>query len=672
MPNYYHDAAGRFATREGQLANIQTAIQNKNVQAYLAERKALEDSDAVSGYSTLTANKGVHPALSLKAEDIAERERVLAGGNRKEIEYYMSERAARPEYRSLLLERDTIRDKAKRLNEEYKLLIEASQKYDEVDYELVRQKGFEALDAYEELQAFKHQANEYKDITAPVAAHLSDMIQKDEEGKGTWKEYNEDTLNNLVVTGEFASGTREWLEQRQAGIGGSDVGKIIGAYEEYAARDRESVLASKLEPISEEEVERQSGGHSEFTGPTGRGNAWEQLIAYKYAQNHPEEGITYCKSSWQSKENEHQFANFDGLMTDSEGRPNGILEIKTASDASKWGRPEDGLDGVPGGYRAQVLWYAQAAGVDKGSVAVMIDDHDYREYPFTMTPALKAEAASNLERVNEFVKEVDSRKAGTFIEKEKPVNKGFGKRTLSGASKDDDDYAFSEASVYREESIESTRARFNQICKDPTDENQVREALTRLYVEKDPATRTSKIIAIDLETTGTSPTTGRIIECGISVRKPSGGEEEKYSKLYGLPKKALEGNGTGAVDVHQITAGMIAKKRQFSHPEVQKEVLAKLKSGILLAHNASFEVRWLRQHLNGFAAAEKAGEIKVIDSMFLSRHFMPETPNNKLKSFVEYFKIPYENAHRAYNDAEMMAQGYERLQEKIQALGNKK
>ena len=672
MPNYYHDAAGRFATRDGQLANIQAAIQNKDVQAYLAERKALEDSDSISGYSPFSLNKGVHPALSLKDEDIAERTRVLTGNDRKEIEYFMAERADRPEFRALLAERDSTRDKAKRLNEEYKLLVEASQKYPDLDYELVRSKGFEALESYEDLQALKRQANDYKDITAPVAAHLSDIIQKNEEEKGTWKEYNEETLNNLVATGEFPSGTREWLEQRQAGIGGSDVGKIIGAYEAYASRDYESVLASKLEPISEEEVERQSGGHSEFVGATGRGNAWEQLIAHQYAQNNPDENVTYCKASWKNKENDYQFANFDGLMTDAEGRPNGILEIKTASDATKWGRTEDGLDGVPGGYRAQVLWYAQAAGVDKGAVAVIIDDHDYREYHFTMTPELRAEAASNLQRVDEFVNEVAARKNGTFIEKEKPSNKGFGKRALTGTGKDSDDYAFREASVYREESVEKTRARFNQLCKDNSDETQVRDALTQLYVEKKSNSRKSKIIAIDLETTGTSPTTGRIIEVGISVRKPEGGEEEKYSKLYGIPKKALDGNGTGAVNVHGITAGKIAKKRQFSHSVVQKEVLEKLKSGILLAHNASFEVRWLRQHLKGFAEAERRGEIKVLDTMSLSRRFVSETANNKLKSFVEHFGVPYANAHRAYNDAEMMAVGYERLQEKIQALGKDK
>lgn len=656
MPNPYRDSLQRFASRDGIVANIDRAIVEKDFDKYLAEREALENGDEFAGYTPAKDVKPViHPALKNAEEEIIERDRLIAEGTREEITAYMEERLYRPEFEALLQERDEIRDVAKKLKAEYDLLKSGAKDNPDMDYEIVRQKGFELLEAYESLQVLKAQANSYKDITAPLAARLSEMLEEEARANGTFREYTEETLNDLVVTGDFPSGSREWLEQRQQGIGGSDVGKIIGVYKRS---ERDDILESKINPITDEEVEAQAAGHTTFEGATGRGNAWEQLIAHKFAENNPDARIAYCKSSWKNSKNEFQFANFDGLMLDKNGKPNGILEIKTASDASKWGNPEDGLDAVPPGYRAQALWYAHAAGFNKGAVAVMIDDREYREYHFKMTPELKAEAQKNFEQVKEFVKEVEAVKTGNAVEKTYTPRKGFPQYHITGIMKGNNDKAFQDAAVFREETVAKTRARFAKLCKDTSDPEAVKSALVQLYAEKDPATRKKPIIAIDLETSGNTPTSGRIIEVGISKRDPQSKTElEKYSKLYGLPRKALEGSGTGAVHVHGITEGKIAKKRQFSHPEVQKEVLQQLKSGIMVSHNAPFEISWLSQHLEGFANAYRKGEIQVMDTMDLTIRFMPETKNNKLESFCNAFGIEYVDAHRAHNDAAMMADG---------------
>jgi DNA polymerase III epsilon subunit-like protein len=350
-------------------------------------------------------------------------------------------------------------------------------------------------------------------------------------------------------------------------------------------------------------------------------------------------------------------------MADENGHPNGILEIKTASDPSKWGKPEDGIDGVPAQYRAQALWYAQAAGFNKGAIAVMIDDHEYREYHFTMTPELKAEAQSNLEKVDSFVKEVQARKDGTWVEKQKQAIKGFSQKMVKEASKGDLS-AFEDISVYREEHPTVTRRRFFQICKDVNDEKQVRSALRTLFTEKDPSTRKAKFVGVDLETSNTTPTNGRIIELGMVV-KNSDGEQKDVKQLYGLPKKALQATGTGAENVHHITPGMIAKKRQFSHPEVQKEVLEHLMDSIMVAHNADYEKRFFRQHLKGFAEAEKAGRIRILDTRKLTQQLLPDTKNNTLESLSKWYGISYDGAHRAYNDADYMMRALGKLEEEI-------
>lgn len=661
MANPYHDSIGRFTTREGQLRNIQKAIANKDVSGYLAERAALEEADRISNFSPVNVTlSSIHPALGLKEDDLAEQARVLATGNKADVEYFVEERINRPEFRQLLADRDAMRDKAKKLNEEFKLLNEAWDNEVLNDYDVVREKGNESLTAYEDLQLLKQQTNEYKDITAPVVAKLAEMQQKEGTKTGEFREYKEDTLNNLEATGEFPSGSKEWLEQRQNGIGGSDVGKIVGVDSTYATRDYQDVLESKIKPITQEEIDKQASGHTDYTGYTGRGNAWEDAIANKFSENHPELNITHCKTSWRNKNTPHQFANFDGLMADENGHPNGILEIKTASDPTKWGNPEDGLDAVPAQYRAQTLWYAQAAGFNKGAIAVMIDDHEYREYHFTMTPELKAEAASNLDKVNTFVKEIESRKDGSWVEQQKKAIKGFSKKKVKEVGKGDLE-GFKDIAIYREEHPTATRRRFFQLCKDVNDEQQVRGALRSLFTEVDPSTRTNKFVGIDLETTNTTPTNGRIIEAGLVVKNVDGTRED-LKQLYGIPKKAMKATSTGAEHVHHITPGMISKKRQFSHPEVQKEVLDKLMNSTMVAHNAGYEKRFLRQHLKGFAEAERAGKIKILDTRTLTQQLLPDTANNTLESLTNYYGISYAGAHRAHADADFMMESLERLQ----------
>ena len=123
----------------------------------------------------------------------------------------------------------------------------------------------------------------------------------------------------------------------------------------------------------------------------------------------------------------------------------------------------------------------------------------------------------------------------------------------------------------------------------------------------------------------------------------------------------MKAQSTGAVEVHGITEGMIAKKRTFQHKEEQRKVLELLKSGILVAHNATYELKWFRQKLDGFAEAEKKGEIKVIDTKNIVNRVLTETPNARLSSFAEYYGIPYEDAHRAYNDSVMMSKALTRF-----------
>lgn len=602
----------------------------------------------------------------------AEREeaaRLVEEGTPEEQEAFIQNRINAEVFTELLEKRDQTIALLSELKSDRAILLEKWNTDSDFLYESVRQKELAMIDANEELSLLRRQINEYKDTHAPVVAARAEYEEQILKDKGEWKEFTGDELNGMTKTAYYESGTREWLEQRQNGVGGSDVGAILRVKGSYNTRD--DIMQSKLNPITDEQVAEQGDHQSEYSGALGRGNAWEKRIFLMVKERNSEDNITFCKTSWVNNEHDYQVANFDGTMADENGVPNGIVEIKTASDASKWGEEEDGLDGVPDTYRAQTLWYAQAAGFKRGMVAVVIDDREYRQYKFEMTPELEEEANRNREGVQKFVGEWKQRVAGTFPERERLH--GFSKQALNSSPLNvEKKEIFNEVATMRGVSAVEVQREFVKTFDKSraSDSEYVGERLRNLYVETAKRNKLPDYVGIDLETAGASPTSGSIIEYGASVRSGyatsslarNDTELGKTSKLYGLSKKALLARGTGNIAVHGISISQIAKKRTFLNPKEGEAVLNQLsRVGIILAHNAGFEKRWLSTHVPGFADAVKKGKIRILDTRNLSKRLLPDVPNNTLESFTARYNVPYKGAHRAYNDAEMMSYAYERF-----------
>lgn len=617
-------------------------------------------------YTPLTSYGWKDGLVDLEA-DTAEASALMENPVKEELEAFIQRRVDHPNFRELLKKRDATIALLEETKADRELLKAYWEKTPEFWYEDVRQKELAILDLNQELTLLYRQVNEYKNVNARVAALIGEMEETELKGKGEWLEYEEDTLNNMTRTVMYESGTREWLEQRQEGIGGSDVGPILrlkGAY-----NTREDIMKSKLEPITDEQVQEQTT--DEILNAARRGDAWEKHLLMKVKTNNPDLNVTYCKASWKHNENTFQFANFDGLTSDEHGNPDGIVEIKTASDARKWGDPALGLDGIPPTYRTQTLWYAQAAGLKKGVVAVLIDDHDYREYHFTVTPEIEEEANRNLEAVKKFNEELAARKNGTWVGAVR--NRGFSNEAVNSSlvnkAKQE---VFREVAAMRGVGVRDVEREFVR----NVDRNRVRDRayianqLRELYVETAKRDDLPPFVGVDLETAGAQPTQGYILEFGASVRSnyatsnlwDEDTEERKVSKLYGLPRKALVVRGTGNSDVHGISEGQVAKKRQFSNvQEADTAMRLFTKYRVMLAHNAGFEQRWFNTHLPGFADAVKRGRIRVLDSMKLSKRLLPDAENDTLEALVARYNVPYLGAHRAYRDAEMMSYAYERL-----------
>lgn len=653
--------------------------QKQNEELVKRELASTKDAEAALNLNkVLTALRHNHVPITSygyrkAVENIeAEREeavRLVKEGTPDEQEAFIQKRINAEVFTEILNKRDQTNSLLVELKEIRTILADKWAETSEFHYESVRQKELAIIDTNEEMSLLRRQINIYKDVHAPVVAAVAEHDERVLKSKGEWREFTGDTLNGMTKTAFYESGTREWLEQRQQGVGGSDVGPILrvkGAY-----NSREDIMQSKLQPITDEQVAEQADNQTGYSGALGRGNAWEKRIFLIVRDRNPNDNITFCKTSWHNNEYEFQLANFDGVMTDENGKPIGIVEIKTASEAAKWGKEEEGLDGVPASYRAQTLWYAQAASFKVGKVCVIIDEREYRQYDFVMTPELEAEAEANRQGVIKFVDEWQRRKKGET----------FGRGRYSGFSKEAANSSLmnkEKQEIFKEVATMRGCAPVvvqNEFIKGfdkekASDALYVRDRLRQLYVETAKMDDLPDYVGVDIETAGSHPMSGSIIEYGASVRSGYARssldrrdtELSKTSKLYGLSKKALLARGTGNIAVHGISESQIAKKRTFLNPEEGALILAQLlQVGIMMAHNAPFEKRWLSTHVPGFADAVKRGLIRILDTRVLSKRLLDDVPNNTLESFTARYGVPYTNAHRAYNDAEMMSYAYELL-----------
>ena len=168
------------------------------------------------------------------------------------------------------------------------------------------------------------------------------------------KTYLED-LPGAECVGLFEAGSEQWHEIRSQGIGGSELGTILGLNPWESAY---TLFHKRLGNIED------SVGNN---WAIRFGNAFEQPILDLYAEEHPEEEIfktgTYANSthSW-------MHANPDALA-----KVNGewkIIEVKTA---------RAGWKELPAHYEAQVMWYMAVTGIRKATV-VAVAGMTYQEY----------------------------------------------------------------------------------------------------------------------------------------------------------------------------------------------------------------------------------------------------------------------------------------------------
>ena len=154
-------------------------------------------------------------------------------------------------------------------------------------------------------------------------------------------------------------------------------------------------------------------------------------------------------------------------------------------------------------------------------------------------------------------------------------------------------------------------------------------------------------IVLDFETTGLSPDHGeRAIEIG-AVKLVDGIIVDRFQHLM-YPGKRINSfieNYTG------ISNSML--KSAPPCEEVMKQFVEFMGDFTLVAHNASFDSRFLGAELRRI---NYPLENIFACSMLVSRRIYPQAPNHKLGTLVQYRQLPSDGTfHRALADAQMTA-----------------
>lgn len=157
-------------------------------------------------------------------------------------------------------------------------------------------------------------------------------------------------------------------------------------------------------------------------------------------------------------------------------------------------------------------------------------------------------------------------------------------------------------------------------------------------------------VSIDLETTGLSPKTDRIIEIG-AVKVIEGRRVEKFSTLVN-PHRSLR------PVITELTG--IRDEDLTGAPDIEEAILQTLsflEELPLLGHSILFDFSFLKK-----AAADQrlsfAG--RGVDTLKISRKYLADLEHRSLDYLCGYYKIPHQ-AHRALADAEATSALYECL-----------
>lgn len=157
---------------------------------------------------------------------------------------------------------------------------------------------------------------------------------------------------------------------------------------------------------------------------------------------------------------------------------------------------------------------------------------------------------------------------------------------------------------------------------------------------------TSYYIAFDLETTGLSAETDRVIEIGAVLFDSQGREVDRFEQLINPCRPVSPGaravNGIRDADLAVAPVATDVIPRFLAFVEAVPNIP-------LIAHNAGFDAKFLGRELG--RAGLPTPSCLVHDTLALSRRRLPTLRSHRLACLVDHFRLGSEISHRALDDA---------------------
>lgn len=148
------------------------------------------------------------------------------------------------------------------------------------------------------------------------------------------------------------------------------------------------------------------------------------------------------------------------------------------------------------------------------------------------------------------------------------------------------------------------------------------------------------VTILDFETTGGSHLYHEVIQIG-AIKYRNGKEIQRFNEFV-RPKTSIP---TKITRLTGITNQMVQSAKPTIH--LFNQLCDFLQGEVLVAHNASFDMKFLLSYLYRFQISHE--KFNVIDSVPLARTYLTQLPNHKLETIKHFLKIKV-SSHQAIND----------------------
>ncbi len=165
------------------------------------------------------------------------------------------------------------------------------------------------------------------------------------------------------------------------------------------------------------------------------------------------------------------------------------------------------------------------------------------------------------------------------------------------------------------------------------------------------------LIIFDLETTGLSAATERIIEIG-AVRMRNGEITEEFDTFVDPGRRIPD----EIVTITGITDEMVAGQPKEADALAAFYAFCGGENAVLIAHNAGFDTSFLKAAAN---RCKLPYHFTAVDTLIMARSLYPSLKSHKLGKLAEHLSLPEFQAHRACDDARELGLIFQKMLEKL-------